>query len=272
VKDSVAIGPVALERRLAGLGVAIDVAKATAVERTNHSPLFGAILMAMYPTAGAPAAALAGWDREVAGITHGLVSLRKPNLHLAEASLTNPPHLPAPLRPSDVAHVDFDRLLGSMAGAAPFVVRLVRIYLDPDGNLVVVGRMDGSEVLALREQWRAAGLWIKGHPAVPAAACTLHSTLTHVPVATWSALADAEIGRFRSWLEDHATLDPAVDLEVGRLSIVCMDRRTGISTLGAPIEFPLGSSPQVGGRRLAEEILSRFGALVEGRAVGGAQD
>jgi len=248
----------ALGLRLRGLGLDLDPAKVSAVEQLNESLLYGAILLARYPTTGAAAAPLAAWEHELDAIIPAKVRFN-PNMHMAEASLTDPPHLPHSIRMADIAHVDFDRLLRVTLAAAPFTIRFVSIYLDPDGNLVLAGRMDGPEVVELRQRWREAGLWVKGHPVLAGAQCTFHATMTHVPLGTWRGMKDVALGRLRAWLDAHAALDRPVDVEVRGLQIVCMPCRSGRSTLGDDIDLPLQQDGRIlDGSRVAQEILRRF--------------
>jgi hypothetical protein len=259
----------ALGQRLRRRGIDLDPARVVAVERVNRQALHGAILLARFPRTGAAAERVAGWERELAAIADRPV-LFNPNLHMAEASLTDPPHLPRPLRRTDLAHVDFARFLAATGAASPFTVRFVRIYLDPDGNLVLAGRVDGPELLDLRRRWREAGLWIKGHPVLAGASCTCHATLTHLPLRLWRGLDGTAVARFRSWLDRNAALEPPLDVEVRALAIVCMARRSGWSTLGDDIDLALapGGGPAIDGDGIVAEVARRFAAAPPAREVG----
>ena len=252
----------AIAMRVGRVGIDLDVEKMKAVVQVNQSRLYGAILMAICPTTGPIADTLVEWDKELRTITHGMVRFNE-DLHLAEASLTDPPHIPAPLKAVDIEHVDFDLFLRAMKNALAFRVQFVGVYLDPDGNLVLAGKTDDLHVEELRECLGKAGLWVKGHPAVDGARCTFHTTLVHIPLAVWGDMTAVEIKSFKSWVDEHTVLDAPLEIEVSQLHVVCMDRRTGGSIFGDDIILPLGVEDRLPAAELmADDILTRFDGML----------
>jgi hypothetical protein len=249
-----------LTRRLLRQGIELDLAKVGAVTEVNDSALHGAIVMARFPRTG-PAAELADlWQGELAEITGSRVRFSS-NLHLAEASLTDPPHLPWPLRRADLDGLDLGLFLRSIKDAGPFTIQFVKLYLDPDGNLVLAGQTDDDTPLGLREAWRRTGLWMKGHPPLEGARCTFHVTLTHLPLGMWESLTATAIGRLAAWLEGHVALTSRIEVEVTEFRVACMDRRSGASVLGEEIRLPLQGSSGLSSRSFHQTVLARFDAL-----------
>lgn len=233
----------------------LDLEKVKALTQKNNEVNYGATFVAGHPLSGQAGRVIRRWYGEVLDGTGGKLHLNAAFSHATAAALVR--SKPSPVNASDFLaakdfpDVDFDGLLDAMRyGPYSFTFTEVKWGDEKDGNLVLVGEVEGSNLSEIQKAFAKAGARLKWKPQPEGKKARVFVTIGNLDFETLGLLTEDEARKLGGWVASHQRIAEPMTMHVDHLRLSVYKNRHLTDMAGPDLVFPL-----INGGTLRQKIL-----------------
>ena len=236
------------ERNASILG--LDLGKSAEVESKNSQQLFGLTVVVGHPLPALAQETLETWQREISALTSGKVEFSPNQVHATIGALLRSQDNPAEaekLNPQTIFAAV--QQMVETPSLFPFTVKLERVSIKPDGNVVLEGTVRAGiggldPIGKLRKAMAQAGAPLKYDSQ---GETKVWLTLAHLGPAALAAMSEEEAHNLNQWVTAHNNVDQVIEIHKNDIRLVSYTQRNLLGTTGPDLSIHRpGSTPQTG--------------------------
>lgn len=239
----------------------LDFEKVDALTQKNSRVNYGATFVAGHPIEGRVAETLNQWSSELSALTHGTFNLNIEHSHITIGALVRSKE--TPLEENDLSGVDFNAVLKAIEAGSGFKVSFKELMLGQDaegkrdGNLVLVGEVEGQELSLLQKALSESKLPLKWKSQALGQKSKVFVTLGQIDANVLSALSAVDAVALNTWIKTHAQIQEDLSYDASQIRLVSYRQRMLQQMVSPDLVFSLGTkSIFKSGEDLKREFLS----------------
>ncbi|MBU9888490.1 MAG: UDP-glucose 4-epimerase GalE, partial [Candidatus Omnitrophica bacterium] len=247
----------AKEQNAALLG--FDLSKVEELTEKNAKVNYGATFVMGHPLGGTAGEVLEKWQQELLDITHGKFKINASFSHATVGALARSQD--QPIRGENLSSVDFDKVLQSLEAGSSYKIRFneVKFSDGKEGNLVLVGEVEGEGLSPLQKAFSESGLPLKYKAQEPGKPVKVFVTLGQVNAKVLAELTDEEAQGLKQWVEAHAVIQESMESKIDEVRLVLYNQRTLEGMATPDVAFKLGVKSQfANGDALKSQVINGF--------------